>query len=387
MDKSAIENLQNYLRIPSVHPNIDYEPCLAFLRKQAEEIGLSYAVYRPIEKKPHAILTWNGKEPTLPTIVLNSHMDVVPVFENLWTHKPFGADIDENGVIYARGIQDIKTLGIQYLEAIRRLKQRGFKPKRTVHVTFASDEETGGREGMQLFVKTSEFKALNVGFVLDECVPSANGTAIISYGEKRNWKIKVHCPGQDGHGALLIDNTPGEKVQRLLNKFYEFRAEEVKSEDLEKCISVNLTMMDGGVQANVIPSEFTITFDLRVPVERFLFFEGLVKKWCQEAGSGLTVEDIVKDEESPNTEIDDSNVFWVAFKAAMDNMNIPVKPRIYDANTDGRHFRAVGVPTIGYSNILNTRVKEHDHDECLSTDEFLRGIGRFEQIIPAITSA
>lgn len=32
-------------------------------------------------------------------------MDVVPVYENLWTHPPFGADMDEDGKIYARGTQ------------------------------------------------------------------------------------------------------------------------------------------------------------------------------------------------------------------------------------------------------------------------------------------
>ncbi|KAF5293044.1 hypothetical protein FQR65_LT11036 [Abscondita terminalis] len=389
MDKSAIENLRTYLQIPSVHPNIDYgkQPCLNFLRKQAEEIGLVFAVYRPLPNKPHAVLTWLGKEPTLPTVVLNSHMDVVPVFEDLWTHKPFAADVDENGIIYARGIQDIKTLGIQYLEAIRRLKQRGFQPKRTVHVTFAADEETGGQEGMKLFVKSPEFKALNVGFAMDECVPSVDGSATIGYGEKRNWKIKVRCPGQAGHGSLFVEGTAGEKVQRLLNKFYEFRADEVKFGDLEKVVSVNLTMVEGGLQANVLPPEIFLTFDARVPVERFVAFEALVKKWCEEAGNGLTIEEIVRDDESPNTKLDASNVYWIAFKATMESLNIPMKPRIFIGNTDGRHFRAAGVPTIGYSNIFNTENRAHNHDECLSSEEFLRGIERFEKIVPALANA
>ena len=72
-----------------------------FLKQQADEIGL---LYREVEReslsflvlhttliiiiiittavsgKPIAVLTWEGKEPSLPSLMLNSHTDVVPVF-------------------------------------------------------------------------------------------------------------------------------------------------------------------------------------------------------------------------------------------------------------------------------------------------------------------
>lgn len=44
--------------------------------------------------------------------------------------------MDENGNIYARGAQDMKCVSIQYLEAIRYLKQNGVKLRRTVHISF-----------------------------------------------------------------------------------------------------------------------------------------------------------------------------------------------------------------------------------------------------------
>ena len=63
-------------------------------------------------------------------------MDVVPVFEDKWTHPPFGADIDSEGRIFARGSQDMKCVGVQYLAAIRALKKNGVTLKRTIHVMF-----------------------------------------------------------------------------------------------------------------------------------------------------------------------------------------------------------------------------------------------------------
>lgn len=81
-------------------------------------------------------MTWLGIDNSLPSILLNSHMDVVPVFEQHWTHPPFAAEIDENGNIYGRGTQDMKSVGMQYLEAIKVLKDQGIRLKRTVHVVY-----------------------------------------------------------------------------------------------------------------------------------------------------------------------------------------------------------------------------------------------------------
>lgn len=63
-------------------------------------------------------------------------MDVVPVFPEYWTHKPFDADIDDEGRIIARGAQDMKCVGMQYLSAIKRLKGQGIVLKRSVHILF-----------------------------------------------------------------------------------------------------------------------------------------------------------------------------------------------------------------------------------------------------------
>lgn len=94
-------------------------------------------VYYPAKKtKPIAIITYIGTEPELESIYFNSHMDVVPVYEELWTHPPFGAEIDDEGLIFARGAQDMKSLGTQYLGALRYFIKNNIRFKRTIHVGF-----------------------------------------------------------------------------------------------------------------------------------------------------------------------------------------------------------------------------------------------------------
>ena len=85
--------------------------------------------------KPIFIMTWPGTEPELPTLLLNSHTDVVPVFPESWKYDPFEAVKEPNGDIYARGTQDMKSVGIQHIEAIHRLKNvQKKKFKRTIHL-------------------------------------------------------------------------------------------------------------------------------------------------------------------------------------------------------------------------------------------------------------
>lgn len=145
------------------------EPCVEFLRRQAAELGLELKIEVPVTpKKPICIMTWVGTKPDLKSIVLNSHMDVVPVFEEFWTHKPFAAEMDEEGRIYARGSQDMKCVGMQYLAALKHFKKNNIRFKRTIHAVFVPEEEVGGVDGMKDFVHQDAFRALNAGLSLDE---------------------------------------------------------------------------------------------------------------------------------------------------------------------------------------------------------------------------
>ncbi|XP_014369383.2 aminoacylase-1 [Papilio machaon] len=389
----AVANFVEYLRIPSVQPNIDYDECVNFLKRQANEIGLDFKVYEVVPQKPIVVLTWKGKEPTLPAILLNSHMDVVPVFENSWTYPPFSGHIDEEGKIFARGSQDMKCVGIQYLEAIRKIKQAGLQLKRTLHISFVPDEEIGGHDGMEKFVLTDEFKALNIGFALDEGMANPTDEFIIFNGERSIWQMHIHCTGQPGHGSLLIPNTAGEKLRYIIDKFMDMREEQKKILESDNKLTIgdvttiNLTQISGGVQSNVVPEKLTVVFDIRLAVTvDHEEFENKVTKWCKEAGDGVTFEFEQKNPNVECTKLDNSNPYWVAFKGVCDELGLKLDCRIFPGGTDSRYVRRVGIPAIGFSPMNNTPVLLHDHDEFLRADIYLRGIEIYEKLIPAVAN-
>lgn len=392
LDATAVENFREYLRIPSVQPNINYDECVKFLEKQAKSLDLPVTTYHVHPNKPIVVLTWIGTDPSKPAILLNSHMDVVPVFEDKWTYPPFSAHMDEKGNIYARGSQDMKCVGIQYLEAIRRMKLAGQSFKRTLHISFVPDEEIGGILGMKDFVHTKDFKALNIGFALDEGVASPEESFYMFYGERSIWHVAVECTGTPGHGSLLMDDTAGEKIRTIIDRFMDLRAsEKEKLKDPKKKLgdvtTVNLTQLRGGVQTNVVPPSLTAIFDLRLdPSIDHVEFEAMIKRWCQEAGSGVSYSFEQKNPKIESTKLDDSNPFWLAFKKSCDDLAINLEKGIFPGGTDSRYVRQVGIPAIGFSPMNKTKILLHDHDEYLNKDIFLRGIEIYMKIIPAVAN-
>ncbi|XP_037045175.1 aminoacylase-1-like isoform X4 [Bradysia coprophila] len=370
VDNEEIQIFREYLQIPSVHPDIDYTACVEFLRRQAKSLDLPISVYYPgDEKNPVIIISWEGSQPELPSILLNSHMDVVPVFEDRWTHAPFGAEIDVDGKIFGRGAQDMKSLGTQYLAAIRALKKDGINQlKRTIHVTFVPDEEVG-----------------------DEACASEEDDFFLFNAERTVYAIELTCNGQSGHGSAPLENTPGEKVRYILNKFMDYRSKELSkiSENVPmgNVTNINLTIINGGVQINVVPAEIKLSFDIRlaVGVDQDAF-EAMIRQWCEEAGGDIDLRHILRDPTAPVSITDDRNPFWVAFKSATDELNLKLKVMASPGCTDARFIRQLNIPAFGFSPMRNTPRTLHDHDEFVYADGYLEGINIYRKIISNVAN-
>ncbi|HEV2567297.1 M20/M25/M40 family metallo-hydrolase [Sphingomonas sp.] len=74
-------------------------------------------------------------------ILLMSHMDVVEAKPSDWSVDPFKL-IEKDGYYYGRGTTDIKSGNVAVTAALLKLKAEGFKPKRDLIVFFTGDEET-----------------------------------------------------------------------------------------------------------------------------------------------------------------------------------------------------------------------------------------------------
>jgi aminoacylase len=71
----------------------------------------------------------------------------------------------------------------------------------------------------------------------------------------------------------------------------------------------------------VIAPEIVITYDLRItPEQTENDMKSFIEKTCSEAGSGISYEFILKDPLTEKTPLTNESSWWIAFKAACDEM-------------------------------------------------------------------
>lgn len=388
----SVRKFQEYLRIRSDHPNPDQESAVKFLNEYAIELDIEVENVDVGEKRSTVVLMkLEGRDPALPSLVLNSHWDVVPAYKDHWKHDPFSGFKEENGDIYGRGAQDMKNVAVQYLETIRILKLQNCRLERTIYLTFMPNEEIGGESGMKPFLETPQFKAMNPGLILDEGLAHPENKYSVFYGERHMWWCQVKCEGNPGHGSRFIENTAAEKLRHVINRFLDFRAKEEKRLKDGKCLllgdvtTTNLTMLSGGVQPNVVPDNFQATFDIRIPPSvDIVAFENQIKTWCEEAGKDVSYGFVHKT--AGNLIETDGNLWWEAVTSTLTDMGIEFVKEIFPAGTDSKYLRDLGYPAIGFSPMRNTPILLHDHNEFLNEKIFLEGINVYCKLVKVLAN-
>lgn len=425
-DAASVRRFQDFVRIPSVSgegpSNGSYQKCVDWLVALCSQLeGCHIKVISPKPQKPIVIASLLGKDPELPSVVLNSHYDVVPCMREHWCCDPFTAEIrqgyagpqvppelaDAGDCIYGRGTQDMKSVCCQYVEALLRLRKQGWQPLRSIHLTFMPDEETGGADGMGLFLETKEFKDLQpIALALDEGLANPRDAFTVFFGERTPWWLLVRAEGPTGHGSRFIRDTAVEKLMGVVTKALEFRKQQEealgwdkhsgcshsKAKKLGDVTTLNVTMLKGGVSCdggetyalNVIPTVAEAGFDVRIcPSLATVEFKAKLDEWC--AGEGLSWKFAPWTSplhEHYLTETDRTkNPFFGIFEDACEAMGARVEREIFPAGTDSRFLRALGIQAVGFSPMARTPTLLHEHNEALAVSTFLRGIGVYEKII------
>ena len=149
----AVEKLVELIQfetVSSVAPTTGaYRACATWLVDQLRAIPcFSSADVWFLPEAPHhspvVVAVWKGRHPHLPVLLLNSHYDVVPADAKDWTVAPPFAGLQQEDRIYGRGTQDMKSVCIQYIEAIQKLHTTypEWQPERSIYLTFVPDEGT-----------------------------------------------------------------------------------------------------------------------------------------------------------------------------------------------------------------------------------------------------
>ncbi|WP_066061320.1 peptidase [Neobacillus soli] len=130
------------------------------------------------------------------SIILNGHIDVVPVGdEQSWNHAPFSGMI-ECGKLYGRGATDMKGGNVALLMAIESLIANGIKLKGDVIFQSVIEEESGGAGTLAAVLR---------GYHADGAIiPEPTNMKIFPKQQGSMW-FRITVPGKAAHGGTRYE--------------------------------------------------------------------------------------------------------------------------------------------------------------------------------------
>ena len=106
----------------------------------------------PFDERINVVARWKGSGGGR-SLILNGHMDVVPVGNlELWKFPPWSGTV-ENGILHGRGSCDMKAGLTSAIFALQALRTLGFSPAGDVLVESVIGEESGGVGTLTTLVK------------------------------------------------------------------------------------------------------------------------------------------------------------------------------------------------------------------------------------------
>jgi acetylornithine deacetylase/succinyl-diaminopimelate desuccinylase-like protein len=420
--------LVDLLRLDTSNPPGNESRVARYLKRVADENGIPADLLGPDPDRLNFVARLKGNGGARP-LVLMAHSDVVPVDRSQWSADPFAATV-KDGVLYARGAEDIKSLLAAELAVMVELKQSRAPLTRDLILVSESDEEAGST-GMSWLV-ASAWPKIDAEFGLNEFgwyedMPSGERMYQIQTSEKVPTRIKLTARGTAGHGSLPRDDNPvahlARAVARLVDAqqpaalnpttrayFAEFAklpnyawlqpllsrletpeaAAEIRNRDRELDAmlrtTVSPTMLEAGVKINVIPNVAQAQLDVRrLPTETaeqiYARFRAIIDD------PSVTIEN-AGGQQLPATEPSSlTTALYVAMQRVFqaEHPKARTVPLLMRGATDGALLRAKGVAIYGVP--LFAREGEprwHGNDERISLANFRNGVEVLRKIVLAV---
>ena len=361
-------------------------------------------------------------------ILFSAHMDVVDARREEWERSPFEL-IEENGTFYGRGTSDNKAGVVALVSTILRFKAEKLQPARELVFAFVGDEETGMDTTRQIaahaWVRNAEF-AINTdagGGILDE----TSGKPLIYLvqgAEKTFATFDVIATNPGGHSSRpRSDNAiyqlahALEKVEayrfpvmatdltraylgavgtaqsgplgETLRKFAADPTDEYAADVLAKspefvgttrttCIA---TMLDAGHAENALPQTAKAAVNCRI-------FPGVAVEAVRDALVAAIADPEVKvtvrgkPEASPVSEMRPDVMAAITAAVHADYPGVMVVPYLESGGTDGKVYRAAGIPTFASSGLFTkpSEMFAHGLNERLPVAAFYRGLDHIHRL-------
>ena len=222
------------------------------------------------------------------SVLLNAHGDVVPPGEG-WTRDPYGGEIAD-GKIYGRAAAVSKCDFSTYAFAVRALEAVVQPKAGTVELLFTYDEEFGGEVGPGWLLK---HKVIHPDLMI---AAGFSYQVITAHNGCLQMEVTVH--GKMAHAAIPDSGVDAlQAAVQILNALY---AQNTLYKQVCSAVEgithpyLNVGMIEGGTNTNVIPGRVTFKLDRRmIPEENPADVEATLRRVIADVAAtvpGVTVE-------------------------------------------------------------------------------------------------
>lgn len=399
------------------------------LQRRLSAAGFSPAeltAFVPAENPRHGglVVVWSGSAPRVPALLLLAHLDVVEAKREDWARDPFTL-VDEGGYYFARGSTDDKAQAAIFTDTLIRLREAGFRPRRTLKLALTCGEEGGaGSINGAGWLAQNRPDLLRAGFALNEGGAgrmAADGGPLnlgVQVGEKATRTFTLETFNKGGHSSVPVrDNalyqladallrlrdlrfplrlTPvtarylagmgrllpepmGGAMRRLAADPADSAAERVVSGDRSfnamirtTCVA---TMVEGGHASNALPQHARATVNCRVlPGDSVEQTRAAIEQAVADPGVKITAAARERDLAVPPPL--DPAVLGPMEKLARKHFpGVPLIPMISPGATDNTFLGPLGIPAYGIPGLWvdPETVGTHGLDERVSKQALYRG--------------
>ena len=435
----ALGWLQGLIRINTTNPPGNELAAAKYLAGILQQEGIPAETYQSAPGR--GILIARLSATTVPdpsrALLLMGHLDVVGVDKSKWQVDPFGGVI-QNGYLYGRGAIDDKGMTIANVAVMVALKRADVRLTRDVILLAEGDEEQSGETGMK-FALDNYWEKIAAGYSLNE-----GGRVIVKSGkvqyvgvqaaEKVPVDVTVTAAGTSGHGSVpLPDNSIVRLSQAIaqigayqtpyqltpvtetyfeqlslvvdpdIGKWMRALDNPVRSDLAEKKLSeaspvwnsmmrdtIAPTMLQAGIQPNVVPSAAQATLNVRLLPgnsinDLLLKLRGVVNdpKITFHADTSIG-------QAAPSSSLN-SELFKTIQRAAQQQFSgAPVVPMMSTGATDSAYLRLRNVQAYGLLPFPLTEedtLRMHADNERIPLDSFRQGIEFLYRVVSDFAAA
>lgn len=223
-----------------------WEPDVVELAPYAEHVG----EFTSFAGRPNVVGTWHGAGGGK-SLILNAHIDTVETGDlALWSHDPFGAEIDGDR-LYGRGSCDMKAGLVAELIAIQALQRAGIRLKGDVKVESVISEEDGGAGALATILRGHHADAAIITEPTRLAVVPAQGGSLV---------FRLHVQGRSAHACVRDEGVSAiEKYYQLHQAMVEFERQRNATIDhplyarIANKIPINIGNMHAGSWPSSVP--------------------------------------------------------------------------------------------------------------------------------------